>query len=132
MDASSRALAVRRFLVQRPLASFLIAVILILGTAGSWQQIAERENERVTLSTWLFLGLMVAYPVWNLLLLLRAVRPDSRVFVRWASAFGPHVFGQVALTTGSPLFVLWIGGAVSVALAAWASISASKEPLDPA
>lgn len=116
---------IQRFLSERPLASFLIAAAAILITADAGRQVASDKNPQMSLLSWAALGLML-FAVIQTAVLLRFVPSENRLSVRWGIAIAPHVFGQSAVMTGSPLFLIWIGTLLSLGLAAWAALSTAR------
>lgn len=125
-----------RLLAEHRLASFLITAGLLLTTADAARRTAPEETH-VGILTWVLLGLMVLSAMYSLALtrwhgLTRGrLSPARMSLVRlglaWTAGLTVFIYGFVAVMTGSPLVVLWVGVLLALLLTGWVLMSVGRD-----
>ena len=108
------------------LASYIVTAAVILLMADSIRRVLPDDTHTGVL-TWVAIGLM-AYAGVAILILLKRLPDDRRIFAAWYAAASPALCGFAAGLFGSPAAVLWLGVAWSFILLAFVAITSSRKP----
>jgi multisubunit Na+/H+ antiporter MnhB subunit len=116
------------FLVERPLASFIITAVVLFLQANAIRRVLNAGGG-LNGFTWVALGFAL-YATIAVAALLRSdparFPPGFRLLFAWAVGLTPAESGFGAALAGSPVLVMWFGVGLSLCLIAWAGISTRR------